>query len=389
MSNFEFVGDWEFRLNVGAFAGFQQRKGPYASKDSEEPASGEIQVEIESELNDSPDPLPEQLAAIHYLLDHQQTLVAAIERHVFAQFSTLIYQYDLEEEPIVDQVKSPADVRKVIGIKTVHVQLPHKDGIAYLGFSGGCDWDEEHGIGFLMHKDRVVDFGEASDAFSTWKAYEDNGTLKQIKDRLQPGNKAQRVKPRLYEPHPKYGKLTPAQQGANEAYEYRLIEMGFNEAFIQLVESGKIPADGKTNYLNMTFIARACQFNNEELVRYLLSQNVKNLKGCIGNVLGHSNYSLLDELVAAGADIHATNYSGDTLIRLEVANLCRAYYQKSDLLHKEKIKNRIEWLIRKGADPYQKNKAGKDAFDEGEYLNPETQISLRTWLKTKWRNYQG
>ena len=45
--------------------------------------------------------------------------------------------------------------------------------IAYIGFELGCVWDEEHGLGVMTHRDRVVDVGGADTAFTEWIAEND------------------------------------------------------------------------------------------------------------------------------------------------------------------------------------------------------------------------
>lgn len=52
-----------------------------------------------------------------------------------------------------------------MGLTTVHVLSASLDGKAYVGFELGCDWDEEHGAGVLLHGKRVVDVGHASVSF--------------------------------------------------------------------------------------------------------------------------------------------------------------------------------------------------------------------------------
>jgi hypothetical protein len=51
-----------------------------------------------------------------------------------------------------------------------------KDGYAYIGFELGCTWDEEHGDGVMMQKDRVIEIGLAATSFDSWVAYDNNGT---------------------------------------------------------------------------------------------------------------------------------------------------------------------------------------------------------------------
>ena len=51
-----------------------------------------------------------------------------------------------------------------------------KDNFAYIGFEFGCEWDEEHGLGVMMHKDSVVVIGQADTSFDSWVTFNDNGT---------------------------------------------------------------------------------------------------------------------------------------------------------------------------------------------------------------------
>jgi hypothetical protein len=50
-----------------------------------------------------------------------------------------------------------------------------KGGIPYVGFSFRCTWEEEHGLGALMHGTRTVDIGGADTSFLLWVARKDGG----------------------------------------------------------------------------------------------------------------------------------------------------------------------------------------------------------------------
>jgi hypothetical protein len=52
----------------------------------------------------------------------------------------------------------------------VNVHQVQKDGIPYVGFEFACTWDEEHGLGVLMHGTRTVEIGGADTAFLLWLA---------------------------------------------------------------------------------------------------------------------------------------------------------------------------------------------------------------------------
>ena len=90
-----------------------------------------------------------------------------------------MYGYDSDDEdsrewfPNVERLDG---FSKVFGVGNVFVMIPQKEGYSYVGLECGCTWDDEHGLGFLLHKDRLVNIGQADAGFSTWEAYKDNGT---------------------------------------------------------------------------------------------------------------------------------------------------------------------------------------------------------------------
>ena len=61
-------------------------------------------------------------------------------------------------------IESAMELRSLIGLHTIHVH-PCVDGdVPYAGLELGCTWEAEHGLGILMHGDRVVKIGWADTA---------------------------------------------------------------------------------------------------------------------------------------------------------------------------------------------------------------------------------
>ena len=65
------------------------------------------------------------------------------------------------------------DFRRLIGLHNVHFVPLMKDGLPYFGYEFGCIWDDEHGLGVLMHGRRVVEVGDAQTSFTLWIAERD------------------------------------------------------------------------------------------------------------------------------------------------------------------------------------------------------------------------
>lgn len=78
-----------------------------------------------------------------------------------------------EAKEFMPDVENIEQFKKLIGLSQIHIMNVNKDNIAYVGYEFGCSWDDEHGIGFMTHKDRVIDFGSADISFLTWAAEKD------------------------------------------------------------------------------------------------------------------------------------------------------------------------------------------------------------------------
>lgn len=82
--------------------------------------------------------------------------------------------YDIEEnEDDLPTITSIDGLKKVIALEEINVHQISNDGVPYVGYQFSCSWDEEHGLGILMHNKRVVEIGGADTAFTLWIAERD------------------------------------------------------------------------------------------------------------------------------------------------------------------------------------------------------------------------
>jgi hypothetical protein len=174
---------WTARTLFDSWAGFQSRLGAYASTSSNTAGDGTVRLSVVA-AEGAAGPAPEQAAAFEYLLANQDavrdTLVAAIvEEYLLLRDNVLAGGIvDAAEMP---ELTSPDDLKARVGLAVVHILQTAKDGVAYTGFEFGCTWDDEHGLGVMTHRDRVVEFPEngvgkvngADLASEEWLAEED------------------------------------------------------------------------------------------------------------------------------------------------------------------------------------------------------------------------
>jgi hypothetical protein len=83
----------------------------------------------------------------------------------------------LKHDPDLElpEIKTPAKMRKNVGLGTLHMFDIAKTGVAYFGLELGCTWDDEHGAGVVLLKNRVVAVGQADTSFTTDYATDDGG----------------------------------------------------------------------------------------------------------------------------------------------------------------------------------------------------------------------
>jgi hypothetical protein len=167
---------WSATITLPAWEGFQDRLGPYASRRGRKASDGSARLSVRppGEEKQSP-PSLEQAAAYRYLIAHQQRIRDSILQAVFDEYpdyrASYIEGYGLDESdgtlPLLDR---PEQLKDLVGLSEVLVHPVVREGVAYVGYEFGCAWEEEHGLGAMLHQDRVVKVGHADVAILAWIA---------------------------------------------------------------------------------------------------------------------------------------------------------------------------------------------------------------------------
>jgi hypothetical protein len=173
------LSEWRGEDVLAAWKGTQERHGGYNSLSSAKPSKGTLKLVIPRLDDNDQKPRPpakEQVAAYAYLKDNQDEVTDAI-MHALLDYYTKLRKDWLKDNPklklpVIDTVEQ---MRKNVGLGTLYMQSVAKKGVAYIGLEMGCTWDEEHGVGVMMYKDRVLSVGQAEEAFATWLGTEDGG----------------------------------------------------------------------------------------------------------------------------------------------------------------------------------------------------------------------
>lgn len=167
----------EGEVHLPSWNGFQSRNGVYGSKDSTGKTNcifyysigGDSTLEIES-------PKEYHKKAFEYLIENQEQIKDSILISLMNEYPNIQDEYDYEPEDkreLMPEIINPNDFKKRIGLSQLHFVNVTKDTIGYIGFEFGCEWDDDHGLGIMTHKDRVIKIGHADTSFMQWVAEED------------------------------------------------------------------------------------------------------------------------------------------------------------------------------------------------------------------------
>lgn len=174
------MSEWVGSDALTAWADTQKRLGSYTSRSSAASSKGTFKIQIprlcENDANPLP-PAPEQVKAYAHLKDNQAEITNTVLKALFAYHQKTRAVW-LKNDPHLKLpvIQSIDDMRKNVGLGILHVHKFAKDGYAYIGLELGCTWDEDHGAGVLIHKDAVVEVGQADASFDEHAAKKDGGT---------------------------------------------------------------------------------------------------------------------------------------------------------------------------------------------------------------------
>lgn len=168
-------------VHLAAWEGFQRRGVSYNAKDSKESPEDTVKITVgeyvsaQSLLSLS----PEQVAAYNFLVKEQSSIKQHIFNALLPEYNKWRQEYGYEEgDESMPDVAHTTEFKNLIGLSYVHILDLSKEGAAYVGYEFGCTWDEEHGLGVMTHKDRVIEIGSADTSFESWIAEKDIDPVK-------------------------------------------------------------------------------------------------------------------------------------------------------------------------------------------------------------------
>jgi hypothetical protein len=169
---------WTTNVCLPSWKGFQNRTGAYGALDEPIVSDGFTKIVFAPEGRGN-DPLSDlEIASVRWVIENEGIIGRSLLDSLLSAYSELQVKYRLEgieKIELMPDIASRDDFRPLIGLTAVNVHQVQKDGLPYAGFEFGCRWDDEHGLGVLMHGARAVQIGMADTAILLWIAEEDGG----------------------------------------------------------------------------------------------------------------------------------------------------------------------------------------------------------------------
>lgn len=147
-------------------------------------------IGISFERSEEDKPSQSQINSLNYFQKNQEQILNSLCKSFLQEYPKIMHSYEqdnFDSEIGFPELRNPEDVKKLIGIDGLSIRNQDKDDISYFGLSCCCPWDIEHGLGILMHQDRIilVDHADLCYAGGRIEIEKDNGTYSEEKHRKE------------------------------------------------------------------------------------------------------------------------------------------------------------------------------------------------------------
>ena len=166
---------WVTSAKLPAWSGYQIRDGAYGSVSSKRPSDGTVRIVFAPEGREEAPLSKSEIDLVRWLVENQSAVHDAMLERLFEQYpsireETLEWLTEKEAKKLLPPVKSPEQLKKLTGISAINVHQISADGKPFIGVELGCTWDEEGGVGILLHGSTPLEVGGADTAILLWVA---------------------------------------------------------------------------------------------------------------------------------------------------------------------------------------------------------------------------
>ena len=173
-------GSWITSAKFPAWSGYAKRGSRPGL------AKGAIRIVFAPEGRDAQPLTPTEIGLVKWVVDNHASIQEAMLRRIHQEYPRLRAEAledwvdPAEAEAELPEVAEPGGLKALLRPSTLYVHQIAKRGMPYVGVSMGCPWDDEHGLGILLHGTVPVKLGGSDTAFLLWIAKEHAGRVKKV-----------------------------------------------------------------------------------------------------------------------------------------------------------------------------------------------------------------
>ena len=344
MTEFKFDGQWELDIQYLDNSGSQSA----------------CRIKFEDDLSEEDEPLKSQIDTYKFIIVNLRNIEETIQK-----------SRTTKEERL------PMSLNQ----GQVTILMSSRENFSY--FTVGFKAD----VQYLFYKNNIRFIERLGNKFNSIERaiQQDDGTLIGKHDFV----------PIRYSPSSKYGILKPAQEKANDLFEYNLIRFKHNDVFKKLVERNDIKVNG--DYKNGSLLASACFMKNNDLVSFLLENGAQTDGALHSCSYWNNNKEAIPLIIEKGANINFQNKFGWTVLHQQASELSSLFQQKSRKLKSgrdttsidRKINDRketIAYLIDAGADPYIEDSMNRNSIQVATNLAGVFKIEIEMFFNEHKKN---
>ena len=346
MEIFKFNGDWQYELNLHEF---QKSNSKWNRNPDSKISNRPVKLKILDLKNFDPDPLPEQIESINYIINNEKLVLDSLCR-VFKTINKHYGDRGGDHDWYSNEMKFN-ELGTIFLISEIEIFTEHKNGKAYVQFSGEYKGDHEHGLIVIMHGDKLIGFDQiGEDGYK--EVYEDLGELgkKFIDFNIKHQTFGEGM---IHNPLIKYGKFKPWQELVLTEYFEHLLRTKNNQKIKDIVINEKFDINYPIEDNEKSLTDLAAYFGNAEILDFLINKG-----GDFSKSILRCNYqNTIEILVKKGISIdYMTGYGGTRLFD-SIRNYASALMRKADRAI-EIHENWIKFYLSMGANPNSLNQEG-------------------------------
>lgn len=145
-----------------------------------------FECQLNLALNIGGDSITYDITEIHentlkYIVEQQECILNVVFDALYLNYPIWQEEYGYEGDEktlFMPDISCKEDLKLLLVPQKIYIMNIEADNLAYYGIELNCRWDEEHGIGLMLYKCRVVEVGGSETAFMTWIAEGDNERIR-------------------------------------------------------------------------------------------------------------------------------------------------------------------------------------------------------------------